>query len=73
MRPDPMEDHQMRNIEKAIRKAIADRDESRYATAKGARLDYASFVRFLDGKADVRLSTVEALAEYLQLELRPKR
>jgi hypothetical protein len=68
-----MESRNVGNIEKAIRKAIKDREESKYATAKGADLDYASFVRFLDGKADVRLSTVEALAEYLGLELRPKR
>jgi hypothetical protein len=62
----------MRNVERAIRKAIAERKESKYATAKGAKLDYASFVRFLNGKADVRLSTVEALVEYLVLELKPK-
>jgi hypothetical protein len=70
--PNAVETSTVRNIERAIRKAIADRKESKYATAKGAKLDYASFVRFLDGNADVRLSTVEALVEYLGLELKPR-
>jgi hypothetical protein len=61
----------MGNLTKALRRAIADRKETRYATAKGAGIDYAALVRFLDGKADVRLSTVERLAGYLNLELRP--
>ena len=62
----------MGNLERAIKKAITARRESRYATAKGAGLNYSALVRFLDSEADVRLSTVEALANYLALELKPK-
>jgi DNA-binding phage protein len=59
-------------IERAIKRAIAARKETRYVTAKEAGVNYATLFRFLDDDADIRLSTVEALAEYLGLELKPK-
>ena len=59
----------MGQIDRALRKAIAGRRETRYATAKGSGVHYPTLVRFLDGKADIRLSTLEALANYLGLTL----
>jgi hypothetical protein len=69
----PQENSTMGPIERALRKSIADRKETRYATAKGASVTYPTLVRFLDGKADIRLSTVEAFCEYLGLELKAKK
>lgn len=62
----------MKAIERAIRKAIAARKETRYRTAKDSGVDYAALARFLDGKASLKLESVELLAEYLMLELKPK-
>lgn len=46
-----------------------DGGESRYAIAKGADLDYPSFIRWLDEGRDVRASTLDKLAKYLGCEL----
>ena len=62
----------MAAIDQVLRRAVAARKENRYATAKRAGVQYTTLVRWLDEKADIRLSTVEALAEYLALELKPK-
>jgi hypothetical protein len=60
-------------IDRALRKAIAAQKESRYATAKRSGVPYPTLTRFLDEHADIRLSTVEALSVYLNLELAPKK
>jgi DNA-binding phage protein len=60
-------------IERVIKRAIAARKETRYVTAKESGVNYATLARFLDDRADVRLSTIEALANYLGLELKPKK
>jgi hypothetical protein len=58
-------------IQEALRKAIRLRRETRYQIAKGAALGQKVLPRFLDQGTDIQLSTLEALAEYLGLELRP--
>ena len=62
----------MKAVGRALQRAIAARKETRYRTAKGAGVDYGTLCRFLDRGADVRLATVEALADYLGLELKPR-
>ncbi len=63
----------MTTIDKALRRAIAARKETRYTTAKGAGVTYRTLARWLDDETtDIRLTTVEALAAYLALELKPK-
>jgi hypothetical protein len=61
----------MATIDQTLRRAIAARKESRYATAVGAGVTYRTLARWLDEKADIRLRSVEALAAYLGLELKP--
>jgi hypothetical protein len=60
-------------VERAIKRAIAARKETRYVTAKASGVSYPTVFRFLDSEgADIRLSTVETLVEYLGLEVKPK-
>jgi len=53
----------------AVRTALA-HGVTRYRIAKDAGLDHTALTRFLAEGRDVRLSTVDALADYLGLELR---
>ena len=62
----------MAAIGRTLRRAIAARKETRYRTAKDSGVDYAALARFLDGKASLKLESVELLAAYLGLELKPK-
>ena len=55
-------------IEAALRNGI-----TRYAIAKATSLDHTALTRFLAEGRDVRLSTVDALADYLGLELQPRK
>lgn len=57
------------NIDQAIRRAIKKSGETRYRIAVGAGVDHAVLRRYLDEQADVRLSTVEALAAYLGVKV----
>ncbi len=50
-----------------LRDAIDRSGLSRYRIAKDADVDYMALWRFLDEDRDIRLSTVERLAEYLGL------
>jgi DNA-binding phage protein len=59
-------------LRKALVKAIKSKRETRYHTAKCAEIDRKTLDRFLDEESNIRLSTVEHLAEWLGLELRPK-
>jgi hypothetical protein len=61
----------MATIDDVLRRAVAARKETRYASAHNAGITYRTFARWLDEEADIRLSTVEALATYLGLELKP--
>ena len=53
-----------------IRKAVNDSGLSRYAICKAAGIDQASFSRFMVGKIGLQLSTLDALADVLGLELK---
>ena len=55
-------------IQAALRNGV-----TRYAIAKGARVDHSALSRFVAEGRDVRASTVDRLASYLGLELRPKK
>lgn len=59
-------------ISDRLRAAVLDaikNGQTRYAIAKGAGLKYPTFTRWLDEGRDIRASTIDALGEYLGLEL----
>ena len=58
---------------RAAVKAVMARGTTRYRIAKGAGLDHTALSRFLAEGRDVRASTVDRLAEFLGLELGPKK
>ena len=49
------------------------RGVTRYRIAKDSGVDHTALSRFLTEGRDIRVSTVDALASYLGLELQPKR
>ncbi len=55
-------------VEARLRKGV-----TRYAIARDAEVDYRSIALWLDEDRDIRLSTIDALADYLGMELRPKK
>ena len=57
-------------LRKAAVTAILD-GATKYSIAKGAGVNYATFLRWLEEHRDIRLSTVNSLAAFLNLELRP--
>jgi len=57
---------------RAAVQAALDRGITRYVVAKGSGVDHTALSRFLVGGRDLRVSTVDALADYLGLELAPK-
>ena len=63
-------------VSDTLRAAIQDAMEhgtTRYRIAKDSGVDHTALSRFLTEGRDIRVSTVDALAEYMDLELRPKR
>ena len=61
------------NMTDQLRKAIKQSKQSLYRVAKGAGISYAVVFHFVKGKRqDIRLSTVQALCDYLGLELTGK-
>ena len=58
-------------IRQAIVRTFKKSGQTRYQLAKGSGVDYAALSRFLEG-ADIRLSTVELLADYLGLTVTTK-
>ena len=61
------------NIAEQLRQAAADSGQTGYALAKGSGIDRSMMVRFLNGDRGFNLDTAAKLAEYLGLELQPKR
>jgi hypothetical protein len=59
-------------LRKAVEDAIA-KGATRYSIAKGAGIDQASFVRWLDEGRDIRISTADKLAAYFGLVLKRDR
>jgi transcriptional regulator with XRE-family HTH domain len=59
----------------AIRNAIRESGESRYAISKATGIDQAHLSRLLQGTSGLSLASLETLIAYLDLEIiiRPKR
>jgi hypothetical protein len=60
-------------LSERIRKAVLTSQKTRYAIAIGSGVDHAVLRRFMRGERDIKLTTAENLAEYLDLELVHKR
>jgi DNA-binding phage protein len=62
------------SISRQLNRAIvaAEKKVTRYRIAKDSEISYDVLARFLDRDSDIKLSTVDSLAEYLDLELKPK-
>jgi hypothetical protein len=60
-------------LSERLRKAVISSKKTRYAIAVGAGVDHAVLRRFMRGERDIKLTTAEHLAEYLELELVPKK
>jgi transcriptional regulator with XRE-family HTH domain len=56
-------------LSERIRKAVLTSQKTRYAIAIGSGVDHAVLRRFMRGERDIKLTTAENLAEYLDLEL----
>jgi hypothetical protein len=56
-------------LSERIRKAVLTSQKTRYAIAVGSGVDHAVLRRFMRGERDIKLTTAENLAEYLDLEL----
>lgn len=62
------------DIASALRKTVQQRQLSVYQIAKDTGLNQSGLNQFFNGtKADLRLSTVQVLVDYLGLELRQKK
>jgi hypothetical protein len=58
------------SIRDAVDKAVAS-GVTRYAIARDAEIDYATFARWLDEGRDIRASTIDKLAAHFGLVLVP--
>ncbi len=58
------------SITKTIRDAVNASEETRYAICQVTEIDQAALKRFAEG-GDIRGVTLDKLAEYFGLELRP--
>jgi hypothetical protein len=61
------------SIRDKLLRAIEKSGLTRYAIAKGSRVDYDALVRFLDEGRDMRLSNVQKLADFFGLTLNTTR
>ncbi len=61
-------------LSEQLKQAITASGKSRYKIAKEAGIDYYALARFLDEDRDIRLSTVQKLADLFGMRLtKPKR
>lgn len=56
-------------ISEALREAIENSDNSRYRMSKTLGISEATLSRFITGKGGLRLKSIDAVCEYLGLEL----
>jgi len=61
------------SLTEQLRQAIETCGESRYAVAKATGIDQSALSRFMSGERGVSMRNLDALGEYLGLELLPKR
>ena len=64
----------MSKVLNEIHRAIERSGETRYAIAKGSGVSQAQLSRFVNGQQGLSIEVIEALADYLELEiiLKPK-
>jgi transcriptional regulator with XRE-family HTH domain len=60
-------------LSESLRKAVLASKKTRYAIAVGSGVDHAVLRRFMKGERDIKLTTAEHLADFLDLELSPKK
>ena len=60
-------------IEETLKRCIEDSGETIYRIAKDSGIDYATVHRFVNEHRDARLSVIQKLADYFELELRPRK
>lgn len=60
------------NISEAIRKHIETSGISRYQIAQGSGVSQSVLARFVAGETTLSLANAEKLAEFFDLELKPK-
>jgi hypothetical protein len=61
------------SISTQLQAAIRNAGESVYAVSKGSGVPQSVLSRFVNGERGLSLESVDRLAEYLELELQPKR
>ncbi len=61
------------SLSDTLRKAVLACKKTRYAIAVGSGVDHAVLRRFMRKERDIKLSTAEHLAEFLDLELSKRR
>ena len=61
------------SLSASLRRFIQRKKESKSRIARESRITYKTLSDFLDGNADIRLQTLDRLAEYLGLELARQR
>ena len=62
----------MPTLTEALLQAIERRSESLYRLAKDSGIDYGTLHRFTNGARTLTLDTADRLAEFLELELKPR-
>lgn len=60
------------NVSERLRQEIVESGHTHYRVWKESGASSRIIDRFVDGTADIRVSTVDRLCEYFGLELRPK-
>jgi transcriptional regulator with XRE-family HTH domain len=63
----------MARLARAIRKAMRESGESRYAIAKGAGVAASQLSRLANGTREISIGTAERIAGYLGLEITLRR
>ncbi len=61
------------SLSETLKAIILNSKQSRYAIARGSKIDHAVLRRFMTGERDIKLKTAESLAHYLELELVKKK
>jgi hypothetical protein len=61
------------NVSEQLRQAIVESGETHYRIWKDSGVSSRIIDRFVDGTADIRVSTIDRLAEYFGLELTKKK
>ena len=62
-----------KTVTEQLRQAIDASGQSRYAICKALGIDQAHLSRFMGGECGLSTDTLDALCEYLGLELRPRK